>query len=104
LVAAGRGALSVFPALRYCLNGPYRFLSHSNYFVVIGEIARKNVAVCLLPGTELSFAEEVRREKVFGRGVTSLSGIEPQSFGKSTRTGLQPITTRLNSRMVRLFF
>ena len=37
----------------------------------------KNVAVCLLPGTELSFAEEVRRY-VRGRGVR-LSVTRPQS-------------------------
>ena len=45
-----------------------------------------NVAVCVLPGTELSFADEVR--------ITRL-----QSSDRSTKTIRGPITTRWNSRM-----
>ena len=41
-----------------------------------------NVAVCLLPGTEPSFAYEVRRSRL-GLGAKILSTTKPRSSGKS---------------------
>ena len=41
-----------------------------------------NVAVCVLPGTELSFAYEVKRSRC-GLGARTLSTTKPRSSGKS---------------------
>ena len=59
-----------------------------------------NVAVCVLPGTELSFADEVRCISSWPWSKRR-PAIRPRSSGKSTKTNGQPITTRWNSRMAR---
>jgi hypothetical protein len=42
-----------------------------------------NVAVCLLPGTELSFAYEVRLSRLCGRGAKIFSTTKRRSSGRS---------------------
>ena len=54
-----------------------------------------NVAVCVLPGTELSFADKLGVH-VCGRGLRTRSITRPQSFDRSTKTTREPITTRWN--------
>src|ERR1700751_151968 len=60
-----------------------------------------NIAVCVLPGTELSFAAEIRclptvliawRDKI-------IEHTRQRSFSKSIKTRLQRITMRWNFRM-----
>ena len=51
-----------------------------------------HVAVCLLPGTELAFACEVKRS-VYGRGARTSSPTKPQSSGRSMQTAPISITT-----------
>ena len=53
-----------------------------------------SVAVCVLPGTELSFAREVRYAYVRGRGLRTLSTTGPRSFGRSIKTIQGAITMR----------
>src|SRR6187397_65905 len=57
----------------------------------------RNVAVCLLSGTELAFEEEVR----FDTGLFSLgaSGTRSRSFKRSTKTSCTRIMTPLSFRM-----
>ena len=62
----------------------------------------KSVAVCLLPGTELSFTDEVGAY-VCGCGVRTLSTTRSQSSGRSTKTIPQPTTTRWNFRIAGSF-
>jgi hypothetical protein len=62
----------------------------------------RNVAVCLLPGTELSFAEEVGRASLWPWSKSVIK--HRTAFGKSTKTSRHIITTRLNSRMARSSF
>ena len=58
-----------------------------------------NTAVCLLPGTELSFAGEVRCVPRGPLGWSeTLVNHKTLSFGKSTRTGLRPTTMPWNFR------
>ena len=63
----------------------------------------EHVAVCLLPGTELSFANEVRRN-VCGRGTPALSSTRPRSFARSIGAFLGRTTTLWNSLTVKSFF
>lgn len=62
-----RSATSLPPATLIWVRGVY----HSD---------EKYLAVCLLPGTELSFADEVRRESSLSRVRTSNTKL--RSFGK----------------------
>jgi hypothetical protein len=57
----------------------------------------KNVAVCVLPGTELSFADEVRRAR-------PSSTTRPQFSGRSTKATGQSITTRWNFQTAKSCF
>jgi hypothetical protein len=58
------------------------------------------LAVCLLPGTELSFANEVRRETPGCHGA-SRSNTKPRSSDKSTKKGPQSIMTLWSSQTAR---
>ena len=61
-----------------------------------------SVAVCVLPGTELSFADEVRRLTPWPWSK-SVVGHKTAIFRQVNQTIREPITTRWNSRMVRSF-
>ena len=66
-------------------------------FAAVGE---PHVAVCLLPGTEIAFDENVECEPAFGIGIfpnKKMSNGSPAS-GRSTWTTPWPITMRLSSR------
>ena len=56
-----------------------------------------NVAVCVLPGTELSFADKLGLRAVIHGRTSSTTRL--QSSDRSTKTIRGPITTRWNSRM-----
>ena len=58
------------------------------------------VAVCVLPGTELSFAGEVASRPVGPLGWRKKT-TEQRSFGKSTKKRQWPITMRSNFRTAR---
>ena len=60
-----------------------------------------SMAVCVLPGTELSFRDEVRR--VRRCGPRTLSSTRPQSSDRSIKTTRQPITMRWNFQMAGSF-
>ena len=60
-----------------------------------------SVAVCVLPGTELSFADEVRCESLWPWSKKRSAAIRPRSSGRSTETNRWPITTRWNSPTAR---
>ena len=59
-----------------------------------------NVAVCLLPGTELAFQRDVEFDNVFGMGPKSWRHGWPASV-RSTRTSRACTTTRSNSPTAR---
>ena len=60
------------------------------------------VAVCVLPGTELSFAGEIRPGRsVHWAGGKICSTTEQRFFGKSTKKRQWPITMRSNSPTAR---
>ena len=63
----------------------------------------KYVAVCLLPGTELSFANEIKRIGC-GRGTPALSSTRPRFFARSIRASLGRTMTPWNSLTAKLFF
>ena len=56
----------------------------------------RHVAVCLLPGTELAFEEEVTM-RYWHAPLLEDSGTRSRSFNRSTRIGQTSITTRLSS-------
>ena len=62
-----------------------------------------NVAVCVLPGTELSFAREVKCQPIgmLGWRETVQSSTRRRSFGKSTKKRSLPITMHWNFRTAR---
>ena len=62
-----------------------------------------SVAVCVLRGTELAFAHEVKPCQLdCGRGTTTVQSSKRQrSFGKSTKTRSPPITMRWNFQTAR---
>ena len=60
-----------------------------------------NVAVCVLPGTELSFEEEVACDSIWPWSKKGSAAIRLRSSGRSTQTNREPITMLWNSRMVR---
>ena len=62
----------------------------------------KYVAVCLLPGTELSFADQVKY--VRGRGTAALSSTRRRSFARSIRGFPGRTTTLWNSLTAKSFF
>jgi hypothetical protein len=63
----------------------------------------RTVAVCLLAGTELSFTEYVRRDRLWLWSKTG-SSTPLRSFARSIKTTRPPITTPLSFQMERSFF
>jgi len=63
----------------------------------------KSVAVCLSPGTELSFAEEVRKVYDPGRGLRRQSVTRLRSSERLMRISRRLITMPWNFLMARLF-
>ncbi len=61
-------------------------------------VGQPNVAVCLLPGTEIAFDESVECEPSFGIGIlrTRRLGSDSRASGKSIWTTPWPITKRWN--------
>ena len=66
---------------------------HSSITRAFAAVGQPNVAVCLLPGTEIAFDESVECEPSFGIGILPNKKI---ASGKSIRTTPWPITMRWN--------
>ena len=64
-------------------------------FAAVGE---PDVAVCLLPGTELAFEENVQYQRAFSLFGGARVDHKVARFGRSTWTIRTPTTTRSNSR------
>ena len=59
----------------------------------------KSVAICVLPGTELSFADEVRYVRMWPWAKDVIT-TRPQSSGRSIKTTRRTITMHSNFQMV----
>ena len=62
-----------------------------------------SVAVCLLPGTEVSFTEHVRRDRLWLWGKNRIEHTL-RFFARSTWTSQPPIMTPLSFQMGRSYF
>ena len=61
----------------------------------------KNVAVCVLPGTELSFTDEITHVRPWPWHKRVVDPERPQSSGRSTKRAQWPTTMRWNFQTAR---